>query len=103
MEIPEILSLVIKWAVPTVLATFVGKVTYMRKSNNDMKKSMVLLLRSQIVGKCENYISLGYLPSYARSCIADLFEEYTALGGNHGVGSLVEQCYDLPPMKESNK
>ena len=97
----EILSLVRKWAVPTILGTAVGIITYMFKRNNSMKQSMILLLRSQIVGKCENYISLGYLPSYARSCVADLFEQYTALGGNHGVGSLVEQCLDLPPKKES--
>ena len=97
----DIIQLVIKWAVPTILGALVGLVTYIFKSNHAMKDSMVLLLRSQIVGKCENYINLGYLPSYARSCLADLFEQYTKLGGNHGVGSLVEQCFELPP--EQNK
>lgn len=96
----EILNLVLKWAVPTILGTAVGIITYMFKSNHAMKDSMVLLLRSQIVGKCENYINIGYLPSYARSCIADLFQQYEALGGNHGVKSLVEQCFDLPPLKK---
>ena len=99
----EILSLVIKWAVPAIMGSLVGLVTYMFKRNNSMKQSMVLLLRSQIVGKCENYIGLGYLPSYARSCVADLFEQYKALGGNHGVGSLVEQCLELPPIKENKE
>lgn len=96
----EILSLIIKWAVPSVLGTAVGLITYMFKKNHAMKDSMVLLLRSQIVGKCEKYIELGYLPSYARSCIADLFNQYEKLGGNHGVGSLVEQCFDLSPIEE---
>lgn len=99
----EIIDLVIKWAIPTILGGTIGIITYMFKSNHAMKDSMVLLLRSQIVGKCEKYIDLGYLPSYARSCISDLFTQYTALGGNHGVGSLVEQCFDLPPNKINSK
>ena len=28
-----------------------------------------------------------------------LFIEYTILGGNHGVEKLVEQIYELPPVK----
>lgn len=96
----EILSLVLKWLVPSILGTAVGIITYMFKKNHAMGNSMVLLLRSQIVGKCENYINLGYLPSYARSCISDLFEEYKKLDGNHGVKSLVEQCFELPPSKK---
>ena len=95
-----VVELVLKWAIPTLLGGAVGLITYMFKSNHAMKDSMVLLLRSQIVGKCENYIGLGYLPTYARSCISDLFEQYTALGGNHGVKSLVEQCFELPPTKK---
>lgn len=28
-----------------------------------------------------------------------LFVEYTALGGNHGVEKLIEQVYELPPVR----
>ena len=69
-------------------------------NNEAMKNSMIILLRSQIVSKCENYLELGYLPDYARSCITDLFEQYTALGGNHGVNKLVDKVLELPPIKE---
>ena len=41
-------------------------------NNKAMEKSMMILLRSQIVSKCENYQSMGYLPDYARSCLNDL-------------------------------
>lgn len=99
----EILDLIIKWVVPTILTTFFGFIMKELKdnkmSNLAMKESMVLVLRSQIVGKTENYMKLGYLPDYARNCLSDLFKQYTVLGGNHGVDSLVDQCFKLPPIK----
>jgi hypothetical protein len=94
-----IIDLILKWTVPTILGGAMGLITYMLKRNNAIKNSMVLILRSQIVGKCETYLELGYLPSYARSCISDLFEEYEKLGGNHGVKSLVDNCFELPPSQ----
>lgn len=60
---------------------------------------MLSLIRSQIVSKCENYLKEGYLPEYARYCLEDLFKQYTALGGNHGVEVLVNKCFNLPPSK----
>lgn len=71
-------------------------------NNKAMKESMVILLRSQIVSKCEKYLGLGYLPDYARSCICDLFAQYSALGGNHGVNILVDKTLELPPKKEED-
>jgi len=71
------------------------------KINNEaMRASMMILLRSQIVSKCETYQKLGFLPDYARSCLTDLFAQYTALGGNHGVNILVDKTLELPPVKE---
>lgn len=64
-----------------------------------MKASMLSLIRSQIVSKCENYLGEGYLPEYARYCLEDLFTQYKALGGNHGIEVLVNNCFDLPPAK----
>ena len=72
-------------------------------NNKAMKNSMMILLRSQIVSKCENYTKEGYLPDYARSCLTDLFAQYTALGGNHGVNVLVDETLKLPPIKEEIK
>lgn len=69
-------------------------------NNEAMKNSMMILLRSQIVGKCESYQKEGYLPDYARSCLCDLFAQYTALGGNHGINVLVDETLKLPPIKE---
>lgn len=68
-----------------------------------MKASMLSLIRSQIVSKCENYLKEEYLPEYARYCLEDLFRQYKALGGNHGVEVLVNQCFALPPSKKGSE
>lgn len=96
-------------AIPQIYSTYKqnkqNKETNAKLEDNDinnkaMKDSMIILLRSQIVSKCENYQRLGYLPDYARSCLSDLFAQYTALGGNHGINVLVEEILKLPPIKE---
>jgi hypothetical protein len=93
-------------AVPNLVALLVqSKKTDLKlddneKSNIAMKSSMIILLRSQIVSKCEKYQELGYLPDYARSCICDLFTQYTRLGGNHGVEVLVDEILKLPAKRK---
>lgn len=98
-----VIEIIIKWIIPTILTGIWGfiikELKDNRKNNRAMEKSMVAILRSQIVSKCENYINQGYLPDHARFCLEDLFNQYTELGGNHGVGILVEQCFTLPPIK----
>ena len=79
---------------------FISKQLKDNKQNNEaMKNSMLSLIRSQIVGKCESYMKQGYLPEYARYCLEELFKEYKILGGNHGVETLVNQCFELPLSK----
>lgn len=68
-------------------------------SNKAMKEATIAMLRSQIISKCENYQRMGYLPEYARYCLTELFEQYTALGGNHGVNVLVDEVLKLPAIK----
>lgn len=102
-----ILDTIIKWAIPTLLTASYGYITKQlhetKKNSHALKDSMVILLRSQIVGKCEKYLEMEYLPDYARSCLEDLFKQYSALGGNHGVGKLVDQCFALPPTKKERR
>ena len=68
-------------------------------SNKAMKEATIAMLRSQIISKCENYQKMGCLPEYARYCLTELFEQYTALGGNHGVNILVDEVLKLPSIK----
>ena len=69
------------------------------KSNKAMKEATIAMLRSQIISKCESYQRMGYLPEYARYCLTELFEQYTALGGNHGVNILIDEVLKLPSIK----
>lgn len=100
----KIISIVIKWAIPVICTGILGWITKKLKDNDNsniaMKNSMIILLRSQIVSKAEQYERLGYLPDYARSCIVDLFAQYRVLGGNHGVEILVDKVLELPSIKK---
>ncbi len=107
----EIIHIALNWLVPTLLTAISGFLIKIYKDNKKLidkinldnksvQESLRLLLRSQIVGKCEQWLDAGYLPNSVRSCLEDMFEEYTKLGGNHGVKLLVEQCFELPPKKE---
>lgn len=69
------------------------------KNNKAQKEATIAILRSQIASKCEKYQEIGYLPEYARYCLTDLFKQYTALGGNHGVNVLVDEVLKLPAIK----
>lgn len=93
----EIIKIIINWAIPLIISGIFTFLVKNAKDNKAMKASMLSLIRSQIVGKCETYIAQGYLPEYARYCLEELFKQYEVLGGNHGVKVLVNQCFELPP------
>ena len=99
----DILHIVMTWSIPTLLTTVTGFLIKIVRDNIAMKKSNIAMLRSQIVSKVEKYMELGHLPDYARFCLEDLFKQYKALGGNHGIETLVEQCFNLPPIKRGGK
>ena len=96
----DIIKIILNWAIPVVLA---GILWFMKKIINDMKAiklSQLSLIRNQIARECENYTKLGYLPEYARYCLEDLFKQYKALGGNHGIEKLVDKTFELPSANE---
>ena len=104
MVIITLVSIVVQWGIPcvlTALCTFIAReVKNNCSSNIAIKKATVSMLRSQITGKVENYLKLGYLPNYARYCLEDLYKQYSALGGNHGLDILIDKVYNLPPTKK---
>lgn len=107
----NLIQIFINWAIPvfcgflctTIFCKIKNEFEESKQYNNAMKKAMVAMLRSQIVSKIEIYTKKGYLPDSARYCLEDLSNQYTALGGNHGIQQLVEQCFNLPPCELEKK
>ena len=98
-----IINTAISYIIPVILAGILGYIIKIYKDSKAMRQAMVSLLRSQIVGKCEKCLDQGYLPDSVRNCLEDLFNQYTVLGGNHGVSKLVDQTFLLPPKKKRSK
>lgn len=102
-----IITTIINWGIPFILSGIIGYTIKELKENkiyNDaMKKGLLSIIRSQLVGKCERYQKKGCLPEYARYCLEDLFNQYKALGGNHGIEKMVDKTFDLPLDKEEDK
>ena len=96
----EMLMTIFKWLVPTILTGISAMVVKIYKDNKAVKLAILSIIRSQIVSKCESYQSKGNLPEYARYCLEDLFVQYKALGGNHGIEILVNNTFELPSKKE---
>ena len=94
------IQIAINWGIPVLLAGILAFMKKLISDNKAMKASMLSLIRSQIVSKCESYNKKGYLPEYARYCLEDLFKNYKNLGGNHGVETLVDNTFKLPSAKE---
>ena len=92
----DILKIILGWGMPILLSGMFGFMIKIIKDNKAMKNSMLSLIRSQIVGKCEKYLQQGYIHEYARYCLEDLFKQYEILGGNHGIKALVDRTYALP-------
>ena len=92
----DILKIVLGWGIPVFLGTLLAFMVKIVKDNKAMKESMLSLIRSQIVGKCETYLRRGCIHEYARYCLEELFKQYKILGGNHGVEALVNRTFELP-------
>ncbi len=92
----DILKIVLGWGIPVFLGALLAFMVKIIKDNKAMKESMLSLIRSQIVGKCENYLRRGCIHEYARYCLEELFKQYKVLGGNHGVEALVNRTFALP-------
>ncbi len=92
----EIIWIIIRWAIPIICGTILTYIIKQIRFNKAIKNGVLSIIRSQLTSKCETYIDKGFLPEYARYCLEQLFINYKALGGNHGMEVLVEKCFELP-------
>ena len=59
------------------------------------------LLRAEIIQIYNKYMEAGAMPIYERENAAELFSQYTNLGGNGVIKELIEKLNDLPTPHQS--
>lgn len=79
-------------------------VIYVFKQYIGLKNGMRSLLRNEIVRIYENYITLGYCPSYMKENLNEIYMSYhNNLGGNGMATALVEEIFKLPNEGSKNE
>lgn len=97
------ITMILNWIVPTLIGGILAILGTQVKQSKALKCSIVALLRGQIVSSCEQYNKIGYLPDYARYTINELGDNYSNLGGNHGIQELITKTNQLPPIKNKKR
>ena len=67
--------------------------------NQALRDGMKALLKINLEKECERCQRDGWCGTVKRGTIADMYAAYTGLGGNHGLGSVVEQTLALPAVE----
>ena len=65
-----------------------------------LEKGMRALLRDNIIRNYNNYQGQGKWPIYARDSMLDMYAQYTALGGNGAVKTLMDDLRELPTERQ---
>jgi geranylgeranyl pyrophosphate synthase len=64
------------------------------------RSGICALLRTQIISACKKAKANDGIYFYDRENLVDMFEQYTKLGGNHGIKALVEEITELPTLMD---
>ena len=96
----EILSLILKWAVPFVCGSIAtGCITYiaaLKKRNTALEDGLQCLLRAEIIRMHDKYMLRKHCPIYAMEALKRAYKAYHALGGNDVATRLYEELIALP-------
>lgn len=96
----------IKYWAELACGALVTGFSVMYKRFTALKSGVRALLRDRIIQSYNYWMDKKYCPIYARDSICDMFEQYTALKGNHGVSDLMKKLLELPtekPTRNRNK
>lgn len=99
----EILSLILKWAVPTICVALLAYITARLKRYKANEAGTCCLLRNDILCAHDKWTRLGYCPEYAKSALEKTYKAYHDLGGNDVATELYHKVLALPSIKEDNK
>ena len=101
---PEILDIILRWAIPTVLSAGASAViAYSRgvrkrasEREEAIENGLQSLLRAEIIRANEKYIGQGYCPVNAKEALKRAYQAYHTLGGNDVATQLYEDVIKLP-------
>ena len=104
------LDFILKEIVPIVLSIIAAALTKMyadikrkqevdRVKNEATQQGVKALLRNEIIKNYNEYMTLGYVPLYARENIAEMYKEYKNLNGNGAIDHLIEELDALPTQE----
>ncbi len=90
------IDFIIKYWIEFLLTSLTTGFIYVIKQYIGLKTGMIALLRNEIVRIYENYVALGYCPSYMKENVNNMYESYHKLGGNGMVTTMVNDLFKLP-------
>ena len=68
--------------------------------NDAIRQGLRALLRDRLIQQHNYYMEKGCWPIYARDSMLDMFRQYTSLGGNGAITSIIKDMDDLPTDKK---
>ena len=82
--------------VTTSYAFLKKKLDCQNKEQEAIKMGLQALLRNEIIREYNKYIRLGSIPIYAMENMDAMYEQYSNLGGNGTITTLMEKIRELP-------
>ena len=79
-----------------LFSRFIIKFKKMQSRQAATELGVQALLRAEIIHIYNKYMDRGEMPIYERENVAELFKQYTNLGGNGVIKELIEKLNDLP-------
>ncbi len=92
----KMLNVITKYWIEFLLTSLTTGFIYVFKQYIGLKTGMIALLRNEIVRMYENYIALGYCPSYMKENVNNMYESYHKLGCNGMITTMVNDLFKLP-------
>ena len=96
MDIVQIISGVLSAVLTIAPVALLKSLRTTRKTYGTMQEAQRSLIKARIVQTHDSSCEKGYIGKYTLETAEDLFEQYTALGGNSFIVKMMEEIRKLP-------
>lgn len=91
-----IITCVITFLVTSIMGYLLGVARSYKTRDKKQEEALKCLLRSNITSKYYVYSEIGEVPRYERENVNYMWEQYTSMGGNSYVGTIMKEFNSLP-------